>query len=53
MVQRRGLEVWQWSAPLGGGGSATVHQVLLWLSTRDAELLSGLRAAALSPRVAC
>ena len=53
MVQRRGLEVWEWSAPVGGGGSATVHRVLLWLSARDAELLSGLRAAALAARVAC
>jgi hypothetical protein len=53
MVQRRGLEVWQWSAPLGDGGSATVHQVLLWLSARDADLLSGLRAAAIAARVAC
>lgn len=53
MVQRRGLEVWQWSAPLADGESATVYQVLLRLSTRDAELLSGLRAAALAARVAC
>ena len=53
MVQRRGLEVWQWSAPLGGGGSVTVHQVLIWLSARDADLLSGLRAAAPAARVAC
>jgi hypothetical protein len=53
MVQRRGLEVWDWSAPLGDGGSATVHQVLVWLSGRDAELLTGLRATALAARVAC
>lgn len=53
MVQRRGLEVWEWSAPLAAGGSAAVHQLLLWLAARDAELLSGLRAAAPSPRVSC
>mgnify|MGYP006200767911 CR=1 FL=1 len=38
---------------LADGESATVYQVLLRLSTRDAELLSGLRAAALAARVAC
>jgi hypothetical protein len=46
MVQRRGLEVWEWSAPLPQGGSASVYQLLLWLAARDGELLADLRAAA-------
>jgi predicted aminopeptidase len=53
MVQRRGLEVWDWTAPLEEGGSATVHQLLLWLAARDAELLASLRDTTRPGPVAC
>lgn len=46
MVQRRGLEVWEWRAPLDAGEPVSAHQMLLWLATRDGELLAGLRQAA-------
>ena len=51
MVQRRGLEVWEWRAPLeDGGGAPSAHQLLLWLAHRDGELLAALRQAAGRPR---
>ncbi|HEX6925643.1 MAG TPA: hypothetical protein VF167_09435 [Longimicrobiaceae bacterium] len=43
MVQRRGLEVWEWRAPLPSGFPVTVHQLLLWLAKQDAALLAELR----------
>lgn len=45
MVQRRGLEVWEWSAPLDGAQHVTVHQLLQWLVYSDGRLLADLRAA--------
>lgn len=53
MVQRRGLDVWEWEGPLGGEGSVTVHQLLCWLAEQDAALLSGLRRAAGAGSVEC
>ena len=55
MVQRRGLEVWEWAAPVGAaaGAEVTAHQLLLWLARRDAELLADLRGAATIGRAAC
>jgi hypothetical protein len=53
MVQRRGLEVWSWEAPLEGGGTVTVHQLLSWLARRDAGLLTELRDATANGRVGC
>lgn len=51
MVQRRGLEVWEWHAPLDDGGEApSAHQFLLWLAHRDGELLAALRQASGRPR---
>lgn len=49
MVQRRGLEVWAWSAPLDGGESPSAHQLLRWLANRDGDLLAQLRQAAARP----
>ena len=45
MVQRRGLEVWEWSAPLDGAEPVTVHQLLQWLVYSDGRLLADLREA--------
>jgi hypothetical protein len=45
MVQRRGLEVWEWSAPLDGSQPVTVHQLLQWLVYCDGRLLAELREA--------
>ena len=50
MVQRRGLEVWDWEAEVGDGESATVHQLLSWLAARDGEMLAALREHAPSRR---
>lgn len=44
LVQRRGLEVWDWEVPLDDGVSVTVFQLLQWLAGRDARLLAELRA---------
>lgn len=49
MVQRRGLEVWAWSAPLDEGVPPTAHQLLRWLANRDGDLLAELRRAAARP----
>jgi hypothetical protein len=55
MLQRRGLEVWEWEAPVAGRGGVrvTAHQLLLWLARRDAELLAALREATTLGRAAC
>jgi hypothetical protein len=53
MVQRRGLEVWEWQAPLPGCGSITAHQLLAWLSRCDAILLAELRQGVATRRVEC
>ena len=45
MVQRRGLEVWEWFAPLEGTESVTAHQLLQWLVYSDGRLLAELREA--------
>lgn len=45
MLQRRGLEVWEWSGVVDGGRTATVHQVLGWLLASDASALAALRAS--------
>jgi hypothetical protein len=53
MLQRRGLEVWEWEAPLAGSAAVTTHQLLLWLVRRDAQLLAQLRQATVARRVGC
>lgn len=45
MVQRRGLEVWDWRVE----GDGTVYQLLRWLAEQDADLLARLRAATAAP----
>lgn len=45
-VQRRGLYVWDWAAPLPGGGTLTCYQLLAGMARHDGEVLAGVRAAA-------
>lgn len=42
MVQRRGLEVWDWSGAYGAH-EVTAFQLLSWLTTRDVSALEGVR----------
>lgn len=51
-VQRRGVEVWTWEAPLAGGGSVTVYQALAAMALADAETLAMIRAAGRGERTA-
>ena len=51
-VQRRGVEVWKWEAPLTGGGSMTVFQFLTVAARSDAETLAMIRAAGRGERTA-
>ncbi|SOD03011.1 hypothetical protein SAMN05216486_10738 [bacterium JGI 053] len=44
-VQRRGLEVWGWSAEAPGQGTVTAHQLILASTALDAETLAGVREA--------
>lgn len=53
MVQRRGLDVWQWQASLRDGPAVTAHQLLFWLTRRDARLLADLRNAAAGGQGGC
>ena len=45
MVQRRGLEVWEWEGEYPGEGRLTVYQALTRLLGRDVAALAELRAA--------
>lgn len=53
MVQRRGLEVWEWGAQLPRGERVTVHQLLLWLAREDGRLLARLRSETRNGRGGC
>src|SRR5690606_27431838 len=46
MVQRRGIDVWDWSAKLDDGRRATAYQLLGYLAAGDVETLAALRGAA-------
>jgi hypothetical protein len=43
MVQRRGLEVWDWETRLDDGSTATVHQLLTLLVREDVAALATIR----------
>lgn len=43
MLQRRGIDVWEWSAPLGDAGPVTAYQMVTGLVQADAEALRDLR----------
>lgn len=46
MVQRRGIEVWDWTVRLDDGRRATVYQLLGHMAASDVETLAALRGAA-------
>lgn len=43
MLQRRGVDVWEWSGPLAGAGTVTAHQLVSALVGSDAVALAELR----------
>ncbi|MEX2584509.1 MAG: hypothetical protein WD766_14670 [Gemmatimonadota bacterium] len=43
MMQRRGIDVWEWEAEIAGGGTASVYQLLSALAAGDVDLLAALR----------
>ncbi len=45
MMQRRGIDVWDWRAEVAEGRPATVYQFLTELVHRDVEALARLRGA--------
>lgn len=49
MVQRRGVQVWEWTGPLDDGGEATVFQLLAHLLRSDARTLQEVRATGRGP----
>lgn len=53
MLQRRGLEVWRWTAPLAGFGEVSAYQVVGWLVARDVRSLAALRARSGTGTAAC
>jgi hypothetical protein len=53
MVQRRGVEVWNWSIALDEGDSVTVYQVLARLANADVEALGEIRNRATIGDPAC
>ncbi|HEV2130971.1 MAG TPA: hypothetical protein VGR27_07710 [Longimicrobiaceae bacterium] len=44
-LQRRGIQVWEWSAELEGGGTVTAYQVVRRALQIDGEVLRAVRAA--------
>lgn len=44
-LQRRGLEVWDWSAKLEGGGAVSAYQAVRRALQIDAEVLAAVRGA--------
>src|SRR5690606_10022018 len=53
MLQRRGLEVWRWTAPFADYGEASAYQVVGWLVARDVLALEALRARSGTGTAAC
>jgi hypothetical protein len=51
IVQRRGIDVWEWEGPAAIHGGGTVYQLLAYLAGRDAASLAALRGAADGSRV--
>ena len=45
MLQRRGVDVWEWSGVTRDGAPATVYQLLSWMLRADALALAALRGA--------
>jgi hypothetical protein len=53
MVQRRGLEVWEWSGGFAGGEVVTAYQLLRWLVGQDVAALAALRSPGRGEARAC
>ena len=53
MVQRRGIEVWDWGAAAGTVTRASVFQVLTRLAQSDVEALARLRATRIQGSPVC
>lgn len=53
MLQRRGIDVWEWTAPLEGAGPVTAHQMVASLVLDDAAALRALREGARLGAPAC
>lgn len=43
MLQRRGVDVWDWAGPIAGAGVVTAHQLVAALVGSDAAALAELR----------
>lgn len=53
MMQRRGIDVWNWSGPVEDGSVATVYQVLTDLVRSDVDILAALRRTRAGSGYAC
>ena len=53
MLQRRGLEVWGWTADLAGHGDVSAYQVVTWLVAHDVRTLAVLRERSRNGTGAC
>lgn len=49
IVQRRGIEIWEWEAPLGQNDRVTIYQMIAYLVEADVAALMELREAATGP----
>ena len=52
-LQRRGVNVWAWTAPRAEGSEMTAYQLLRFLVDRDAHALASLRGLAGERGAAC
>jgi hypothetical protein len=53
MVQRRGLDVWDWAAPDASGKTVTAYRLLTEMLRNDGRLLAAARDAARAGGAAC
>jgi hypothetical protein len=53
MLQRRGLQVWDWRADSGSEPAMTAYQLVAGLVASDARELAALRALTIAGEIAC
>lgn len=53
MLQRRGLEVWRWTAEFEGYGPISAYQLVTWLVAEDVRALALLRERAPGGKRTC
>jgi hypothetical protein len=53
MLQRRGLEVWRWTAEFDGHGEVSAYQAITWLVAEDVRALAALRERTAGDARAC